>query len=293
MINPHWLRSFNAVVETGGFTRAADKLGLTQAAISQHLRRLEDMFGSLLIRNSRQIELTPSGTALLKYCRELELADKRLRLRLSDDMPNSGEFSLISPGSIGLAIYPYLLQLQRENSDLTIRHRFAPNPETLDAILSKEYELGLVTLRPDNPRLVATPFVNEALELVVPKGVNVESWIDLEKLGFIDHPDGQAMATRLLTRVFPDNPGIYTLPRRGFTNQISLILEPVAQGLGFTVIPRNARLAFSRQDAVEVVQSEFQVVDTLWLIQRAEWPLSACAMWVLEQLRQVPAFSRQ
>ncbi|EHK64630.1 LysR family transcriptional regulator [Achromobacter arsenitoxydans] len=290
MTNPHWLRSFVALVDTGSFTRAAIRLGLTQAAVSQHVGHLEDEFGPLLIRRPRQIELTPAGAALLDYCDELDLADKRLKLRLSDATVDSGEISLITPGSVGLALYPLLLTLQQQHRGLVIRHRFAPDPETRDAVLAKQYELGLVTLRPDDARLAATPFAEEPLELVAPAGVKVERWEDLEALGFIDHPDGQAMATRLLARRFPGNPGVRTLPLHGFTNQIALILEPVARGLGFTVIPRHAREAYAQPDAIQVIECGAPVVDTLWLIHRAEWPLSARAAWVLEQLRNMSPF---
>ncbi len=290
MTNPHWLRSFKALVETGSFTRAAIRLGLTQAAVSQHVGHLEDEFGPLLIRRPRQVELTPAGEALLDYCDEMDRADKRLKLCLSDATVDSGEISLITPGSVGLALYPLLLALQHQHRGLVIRHRFAPDPEARDAVLNKQYELGLVTLRPDDARLAATPFVEEPLELVAPAGVEVESWEDLERLGFIDHPDGQAMATRLLARRFPGNPGLRALPFHGFTNQIALILEPVARGLGFTVIPRHARQAFARPDAIQVIACGAQVVDTLWLIHRSEWPLSARAGWILDQLRSMSPF---
>ena len=285
MINPLWLRSFSALIETGNFTRAAIRLGLTQAAVSQHIGRLEDELGPLLIRRPRQIELTPAGAALQDYCDQIDLADKRLKSRLSDVAVDSGEISLITPGSVGLALYPVLLALQRQHRGLVIRHRFAPDSETRDAVLAKQYELGLVTLRPDDARLAATPFSEEPVELVAPAGAKVERWEDLESLGFIDHPDGQAMATRLLVRRFPGNPGVRTLPFHGFTNQIALILEPVARGLGFTVIPRHAREAYAQPDAIQVIACGVQVVDTLWLIHRAEWPLSARATWVLGQLR--------
>ena len=290
MKNTHWLRSFAAVIELGSFTRAADRLGLTQAAVSQHLRHLEDELGPLLIRRPREIEPTPAGIALLEYCNAVDVAEKRLDLRISDASATRGEISFITPGSVGLVLYPVLLELQRAHPGLLIRHRFAPDTETLDAVLRKRYELGLVTLKPDDPRLSATPFVEEPLELVLPAGDDVERWDDLVRLGFIDHPDGRAMGTRLLTRWFPGNPGIRSLPCHGFSNQIALILEPVARGLGFTVIPRNARLAFAQADAIRVVECGAPVVDTLWLIHRAEWPLSARASWVLDQLRKAPAF---
>ncbi|WP_322054448.1 LysR family transcriptional regulator [Paraburkholderia bannensis] len=286
MLNPQWLRSFAAVAELGGFTRAANQLGLTQAAVSQHVQHLEAELGPLLIRRGRQLELMPSGVALLAYCGEIEQAHKRLQLQLADTTFDSGEVSLVTPGSVGLALYPLLLDLQQAHPGLVIRHRFAPDPETLAAVLDKRYELGLVTLRPDDPRLAAEPFAEEPLELVVPAGEEVDGWSDLERLGFIDHPDGRAMATRLLSRHFAGSPGVSALPLRGFSNQISLILAPVARGLGFTVIPRHAREAFADQHAIRVIECATPVVDTLWLVHRAQWPLSSRATWVLKQIRE-------
>jgi DNA-binding transcriptional LysR family regulator len=126
MLNPQWLRSFAALADTGSFTRAAQQLDLTQAAVSQHLAHLEDALGPLLIRRPRSIELTPAGLALLDYCAELKNADRRLQSRLGDDQADSGEVSLVTPGSIGLALYPILLDLQQAHPGLVIRHRFAP-----------------------------------------------------------------------------------------------------------------------------------------------------------------------
>lgn len=284
MVNPQWLRSFATLAELGNFTRTAERLGLTQAAVSQHLRHLEEQLGPLLIRRPRRVELTPAGQALLDYCAEVERANRRLQLRLGEADAEQGELSLISPGSIGLALYPLLLGLQQANPGLRVRHRFAPDSEVLEAVLHNRYELGLVTLKPDDPRLHARHFAEEPLELVVPARAEVTAWDDLARLGFIDHPDGQAMAGRLLSRRFPGSPGVRHLPCHGFSNQVGLLLEPVARGLGFTVLPRYARQAFGRQDAIRVLAGGPPVVDTLWLIHRAEWPLSARARRAVEQL---------
>ncbi len=80
---------------------------------------------------------------------------------------------------------------------------------------------------------------------MIPPDEEVHSWDDLVRIGFIDHAEGQAMANRLLSRRFPGNPGAFHLPRRGFSNQIGMLHEPVARGLGFTVVPRFAREAWS------------------------------------------------
>ena len=285
MMNPQWLRTFATLAELGNFTRTAERLNLTQAAVSQHVQRLEERLGPLLIRRPRQLELTPGGRALLDYCTEVGDADQRLQQRLSSAEVEQGEVSLITPGSIGLTLYRHLLDIQQAHPGLRIRHRFAPDSEVLTAVLDNQFELGLVTLPPTDARLTVSRFAEEPLELVAPAGKSLATWADLQRLGFIDHPDGQAMAGRLLSRRFPGHPGLHTLPCHGFTNQISLILEPVARGLGFSVLPRYARLAFSAPDAIQVIEGTPAVVDTLWLLHRAEWPLTARAETVLSRLQ--------
>lgn len=285
MYSPQWLQSFAMLAHTGSFTRAAESLALTQAAVSQHVRQLEDRLGPLLIRRPRAIELTPAGTALLQYCAEIEEADRRLAARLADEDACCGDVGLITPGSVGLFLYPLVLDFQQAHPGLAVRHRFAPDTETLAQVLAKHYDLGIVTLKPDDSRLAATPFAEETLELVVPAGAAIDGWNDLQALGFINHPEGHAMATRLLSRLFPGNPGIAGVPLRGFSNQVGLLLEPVARGLGFTVIHTHARRAFTRPDAIRVIDAAAPVVDTLWLIHRAEWPLPARARRVVDYLR--------
>lgn len=284
MVNPQWLASFLKVAELGNFTRGAESLGLTQAAVSQHIKHLEAQFGPLLIRRPRQLQLTPAGVALLDYGAQMERATRALDSRLAGKDQQHGEIGLITPGSIGLALYPLLLDYQQEHPGIIVRHRFAPDNEVLEAVLSNRFELGIVTFRPDDTRLSVSDFMEEPLELILPANEPYRGWETLHSLGFIDHPDGHAMATRLLSRRYPGQPGVKSLRSKGFSNQIGLLLEPVARGFGFTVLPQFARRAFARQAALQVVESGDPVVDTLRLICRAEWPLSARAQRVIEYL---------
>ena len=282
-INPLWLRSFVSVKERGSFTCAADSLNLTQAAVSQHLQRLEAELGQLLIRRPRKIELTPAGHTLLAYAKEMDIASTRLRSRLANSDPHCGEISISTPGSIGLILYPRLLALQVKYPGLSIRYRAAPTGDTIAGVLDNRFELGLVTRLPEDERLSARPFAREKLCLVLPASFHDESWSALVELGFIDHPDGKEMATRLLSRRYPGE-RFNRLPVRGFTNQIGMILEPVVLGLGFTVLPRFAVEAFPNPERLRIVSGGPDVIDDLWLIQRAEWPVSAPAAWAVEML---------
>ncbi|WP_198666606.1 LysR family transcriptional regulator [Marinomonas shanghaiensis] len=70
------LRSFSAVVEHGGVSKAAKALYLTQSAISQHIKRLESMLDTTLFsRAGRGLVLTPTGEMLLEYASKILLTN--------------------------------------------------------------------------------------------------------------------------------------------------------------------------------------------------------------------------
>ncbi|MBN8888303.1 MAG: LysR family transcriptional regulator [Rudaea sp.] len=69
--DPALLRTFVAVKEAGGFTRAAERLYLTQSAVSHQIRRLEEHVGRpLLHRTTRKLNLTQDGEDLLRYAKQ-------------------------------------------------------------------------------------------------------------------------------------------------------------------------------------------------------------------------------
>lgn len=104
------LRSFVAVAETGGVTRASGFLNLTQSAVSMQIKRLEDMLDVRLFdRSSRAISLTAAGELLLGYARKvLELNDEALQ-RLTMDA-HEGEVILGVPHDIVYPAIPQVLQ---------------------------------------------------------------------------------------------------------------------------------------------------------------------------------------
>src|ERR1700724_1891809 len=72
-------RAFLAVVETGGVTLAARQLNLTQGAISQQIRRLEELsVGRLFVRAGRRLVLTPEGQRLVPTAKEFLAANDKL-----------------------------------------------------------------------------------------------------------------------------------------------------------------------------------------------------------------------
>ncbi|MFE5793856.1 LysR family transcriptional regulator [Streptomyces sp. NPDC056503] len=78
MYEPAQLRTFLAVAQTLSFTRAADRLGLRQSTVSQHVRRLEEAAGRpLFVRDTHSVELTGDGETMLGFARTILRANER------------------------------------------------------------------------------------------------------------------------------------------------------------------------------------------------------------------------
>ena len=90
--DPAALECLAAIVEEGGFERAAQRLNVTQSAVSQRLRALEAQVGSVLIVRSRPLRPTAAGQLLLKHTKQLRL----LRADLERDLH---ELAPSAPGS--------------------------------------------------------------------------------------------------------------------------------------------------------------------------------------------------
>ncbi len=104
------LRSFVAVADTGGVTRAAALLHLTQSAVSMQLKRLEELLDvKLLDRSGRGIALTANGELLLGYARKMVTMNDELVGRLTDQA-FEGSVALGVPHDIVTPVIPQVLK---------------------------------------------------------------------------------------------------------------------------------------------------------------------------------------
>ena len=103
------LRSFVAVADHGGVTRAAGVLNFTQSAVSMQLKRLEEMLDvTLLDRSNRKIALTPTGEQLLGYARRIIDMNDEAMSRLTSDV-FEGEITIGVPHDIVYPVIPRVL----------------------------------------------------------------------------------------------------------------------------------------------------------------------------------------
>jgi len=266
MINPVWLRSFCTLVEVGHFTRTAEKLHMTQSGVSQHVRKLEEQLGQqLLIRHGKKFNLTSAGNQLYQEGHQLIISLANLEARVGLDPAYEGSVTVASPGSVGLKLYPYLLNLQQRHPNLVIEYRFAPNCEIERLIAEHKIDIGLMTRLSTMDEISLEPIAEETLLLIMPFGGSTPSWDQLMALGFMDHPDGAYHAGQLLSVNYPEFQSSNQFRRVGFSNQINLILEPISIGIGFTVLPRHAVGAFNKPKKIQIYSLANGVSETLYL----------------------------
>lgn len=287
MINTSWLRTFCTLVEVGHFTRTAERLHMTQSGVSQHVRKLEEQLGAeLLVRQGKQFSLSGAGERLYAEARGILLALSNLEQEVGSDPPFEGSVRVMSPGSVGLKLYPQFLALQVKHPKLIIDYRFAPNPDVENAIVESTVDLGFMTSKSAVADISCTPVAQEALLLVTPATVEKPDWETLMSLGFIDHPDGSHHASLLLGANYPEFQHSSLFPRKGASNQIGLILEPVSMGLGFTVLPSHAVEAFEKAERIKAHRLANPVSETLYLCTLRHRAIQARMKTVIAEAKQ-------
>jgi len=266
MINLVWLKTFCTLADIGHFTRTADLLFMTQSGVSQHIKKLEQQLETpLLIREGKSFSLTDSGLKLHQQGKTLLNTIVDLEASIQQDETFSGTIKVASPGSLGLKLYPHLLGLQQQHSNLIFDYSFAPNIDITNKLSEREIDIGLVTERSKAKNVMYRKIAVEPLVLITSNKIKSINWQQLIELGFIAHPDAEHHAHQLLSKNFDEFEHINQFNHKGFSNQISLILEPVSRGIGFTVLPSHAVNAFHKQANIHIHHLTNQVSEALYL----------------------------
>ncbi len=147
------LEAFAAVAAEGGFTRGAKRVGVTQSAVSQRVRKLEETLSvTLLVRRRDQVQLTREGEALLRYARAREgLEDEMLRGIQRKDVAvgeHVGVLRVAGFSSVTRSILlPAMASLLAENPSVTV-HAFARELHELPRVFRSGEADFVITDRP-------------------------------------------------------------------------------------------------------------------------------------------------
>ncbi|MDX1803282.1 MAG: LysR family transcriptional regulator [Alcanivorax sp.] len=151
MIDTPTLLAFMAVAESGSFSAAAERLYITQPAISKRIALLEQQLEARLFdRVGRQIQLTEAGRALLPRARQV-LMDVEDMARAIHDLSGevAGKLRIGTSHHIGLhRLPPVLRQFSRDYPQVKLDIHFIDSEEAWEDVLHGELEMGVVTLPP-------------------------------------------------------------------------------------------------------------------------------------------------
>ena len=166
------LAAFCAVVERKSFSQAAERLGVTQPAVSLQIRSLEQRLGrQLLDRSGRRVEPTEAGLRLYASAQRLLALEESLLEELAEDEEGalSGTLELGASTGPGGTVVPLLLcEFQEEHPELRVRLTVSDTQTVVDRVADRELELGIVGAGRRHRGVAFEPFFRDEVVLACP-----------------------------------------------------------------------------------------------------------------------------
>ncbi|MZR61610.1 LysR family transcriptional regulator [Alcanivorax sp. DP30] len=243
MIDTPTLTAFMAVAETGSFSAAAERLYITQPAISKRIAMLEQQLEARLFdRVGRQIKLTEAGRALLPRARQV-LMDVEDMARAIHDLSGevSGKLRIGTSHHIGLhRLPPVLRQFSRDYPKVTLDIHFIDSEEAWEGVLHGELEMGVVTLPPQpDERLHSQVIWQDPLVFMCAPEHPLAKQNNLTLEALTGHsailPSPVTFTRGIVERLFDEHN--LKLDIAMSTNYLETIHMMVSIGLGWSVLP--------------------------------------------------------
>lgn len=166
------LRSFVAIARHGNVTRAAQEEYLTQSALSQQLRRLEDELGvKLLTRTSRGVELTAAGADLLRHAERVlaEVAAAQATLAAHADVTR-GVARIAATAADAARLPQALAAFHREQPAIRVALRHVPAADVTAIVRRGGADLALAGTGADTAGMDVVPLAREPLHAIAAPG---------------------------------------------------------------------------------------------------------------------------
>ncbi|HWH04980.1 MAG TPA: selenium metabolism-associated LysR family transcriptional regulator [Gaiellaceae bacterium] len=168
------LAAFCAVVERKSFSQAADRLGVTQPAVSLQVRALEKRLGAqLLDRSGRRVEPTEAGLRLYRGAQRLLALEEQLLEDVAGDEAGelTGDLSLGASTGPAAVVIPLLLgEFARENPQVKVQLAVHDTQSVVDLVADRELELGIVGAARRHRAVHFEPLFRDEVILACPPG---------------------------------------------------------------------------------------------------------------------------
>lgn len=166
----HHLRTFVVLARVGHFSRAAEELFLTQPAVSNHVKALEEYYQvDLFQKIDQKYVLTDPGKILLGYAEKVfNVLNESKRSLDGFNQLESGRLIIGASSNIGVYILPKLLgEFKNRYPKIEIKVTIGPTYAIESKILTNEVDLGIVEAETRSAEIVDTFHWNEGLSVIV------------------------------------------------------------------------------------------------------------------------------
>uniref|UniRef100_UPI0039F0D9C4 LysR family transcriptional regulator n=1 Tax=Bordetella sputigena TaxID=1416810 RepID=UPI0039F0D9C4 len=254
-LNLDYLRTFVLIVRHGSFSAAAERLGISQPAVSQQIRQLERSLGVPLIdRVGRKASPTAAGTDLLAHAARIEDAvDAAIDAVARRASSPSGPVRLGTGATACIFLLPPILKdLRQRFPQLAITVTTGNTADVVKQIEENMLDIGLVTLPAAGRALEVTPVLKDEFFLLAPSGMPLPRRISAQALAdkpvLLFEPGGN---TRRITDEWSGRhgPGLAPVMSLG---SVEAIKGLVAAGLGCAILPGLAVRGEARRPDVAV-----------------------------------------
>lgn len=236
-------RVFRDLVESQSFSKAAISNNITQSAVSQQVRSIEERFRLPLIeRNSKRFALTREGEMLYQACKEILIQFDSLQHQF-DEMRNiiSGSIRIATVYSIGLhELPPYLKKFLKLFPKVNVHVEYRRSNQVYEDVQAGTCDLGLVAYPTQKKNLKSETFKKDFLviisspthELATKKNLEIKDLDGFKFIGF--EPD---MPTRRAIDKLFKEANLEMKPVMEFDN-IETVKRAVEIDAGISVVPR-------------------------------------------------------
>ncbi len=172
-MNIETFQVFCDLVETTSFSEAAERNGITQSAVSQQMRALEEKFGVTLVeRGRRNFAVTPEGEVFLRAAQNILEEFRGIESRL-EAMRNvvAGELAIATVYSIGFhELPPYSDKFRIEFPDVDLQVHYRRSNQVYSDVLENKADLGLVAYPKERKGVEIEPAWKDRLVVICPPG---------------------------------------------------------------------------------------------------------------------------
>jgi len=284
------LSAFLLVAETGSFSLAAEKLHLTQPAVSKRVALLEGQLDTELFdRIGRVISLTEAGRALLPHAKAVqqELAQAERSVRdLAGEV--AGQLRLATSHHIGLhRLPPVLSGFSRAYPAVNIDIDFMDSEQAYELIMQGKAELAVVTLSPqEEASVISIPVWPDPLDFMIARDHDLLRQGERPSLASLSQhpaivPGMNTYTGQIIKRLF-DEHGLQ-LQVSMATNYLETIRMMASVGLGWTILPRSMR-----DDSLAIIEvTEVAIERTLGLVYHRGRSLSRAARAFIDAVQSL------